>query len=175
MRREMMTGKIDKRTLVEKKRRNSFDMKNRDNDGDGEDDSGGDNERRNVNFHDINKERFYKNRSSSSSGSGSGSEKNSARGSERGGVSRSHVADNTDELKVVGGTIYVLNFNGKRVNIMRYKSTSFCNIFMSLPHKFFFIIINILHFINLILILILIITIAIMLLTISMLYIIHKL
>lgn len=108
---KIMTGKVDKRNSIEKKRRNSFDMKN---DNDGDDDSGGDHERRNINFDSNNKERFYKNRSSSSSGSGSGSEKGSARGSERGGVSRSHVADNSDELKVIGGTIYVLNFNGKR-------------------------------------------------------------
>jgi hypothetical protein len=111
---KMMTGKDDNRHLVEKKRRNSFDLKNQDNDGDGEDDNGGAYERKNVNFDSNNKEKFYKNRSSSSSGSWSGSEKGSARGSGRGGVSRSHIADNSDEMKVIGGTIYVLNFNGKR-------------------------------------------------------------
>ena len=134
-----MTGTVEKRNLVEKKRRNSFDLKNY-NDGD-EDDSGGDYDKRDVNFDNSNKGMYDKNRnSSSSSGSGSGSEKGSARGSarnsERGGGSRSHTADNSGELKVIGGTIYVLNFTGKWINIIRYTATLYPPIFIYLSFSF---------------------------------------
>ena len=114
---ELMVENIKKKMIIEEKKTNSLNVKS-------------DNNERNNDKNENNKDNENKDNKN---------RKGSERDSDRSGMSRERNPESVDELKLIGGTIYVLNFTGKGKCVFRYKpSLSSTPLYSSSFFSFFF-------------------------------------